>query len=96
MRRDDAIFNWLQIEIVREARPNDRSARDTVQFFEEMLREDHQVSSISKKLVKGVYHVEYQLEGEHEVKTIQFPQELAEKLLQDIMSEPKYNQSFDG
>jgi len=95
MRRDDAIFNWLQIEIVREARPSDRAAKDTVLFFEEMLRKDHQVISISKKLVEGFYHVEYQLQDDPKVRTMKFPREFAEKLLQDILSEPKYRQSFE-
>ncbi|SFJ05522.1 hypothetical protein [Thermoflavimicrobium dichotomicum] len=41
MQLKDALFNWLQIQIVWDARPSDRSARDTVLFFEEILREDH-------------------------------------------------------
>lgn len=94
MRRNEAIFNWLQIEIVREARPSDRSAKDTALFFEEMLREDHQVVSICKKRVGDVYHVDFQVEGQ-ELETLQFPREVAEKLLQDILSEPKYNQSYE-
>ena len=37
MKLTDALFNWLQIRIVGDARPRDRSARDTVQFFEQIL-----------------------------------------------------------
>lgn len=95
MRRDDAIFNWLQITIVQKARPNDRAAKETVQFFEEMLREDHHVIEISEQLVDGFYHVEYQIRDDQERKTIRFPREFAEKLLHDILSEPKYHQSFE-
>lgn len=93
MRLNDALFNWLQIELVREARPSDQSAKETVLFFEELLREDHQVTSITKNLVDHQYQVKYILKDEQ--KTANFPRELAEKLLQDILAEPRYNQSFD-
>ena len=94
MQLNDALFNWLQIELVREARPSDRSAKETVLFFEELLREDHQVASITKKLVEDQYHVEYVIADEP--KTVAFPCKLAQKLLQDILEEPRYNQSFDA
>lgn len=94
MQLNDALFNWLQIEIVREARPSDRSAKDTALFFEEILREDHKIISINKKLLHDVYQVEYQIKDQ-ELETKQFPQEVAEKLLRDILSEPRYNQSFE-
>lgn len=94
MRLNDALFNWLQIEIVREARPSDRSAADTVRFFEEMLREDHHVVSIHKQLKDTEYVLTYQVQDQEKEETITFPREAAEKLLQDILAEPKYNQSF--
>ncbi len=94
MRLNDALFNWLQIEIVREARPSDRSAKDTAEFFEKILREDHKITSIHKKLVNDRYLVEFQL-SDQQSETREFPKEVAEKLLYDIMAEPKYNQSFE-
>lgn len=93
MQLTDALFNWLQIQIVWEARPNDRSARDTVLFFEEMLREDHQVTQLTKKIDQHTYVIEYEQNGEAKSQT--FPREAAEQLLKDIMAEPKYNQSFE-
>ena len=33
MRLDDALFNWLQIQIVAEARPDDNAAAETRDFF---------------------------------------------------------------
>ena len=33
MRLDDALFNWLQIQMVAEAGPDDRAAAETRDFF---------------------------------------------------------------
>jgi hypothetical protein len=92
MQLKDALFNWLQIQIVWEARPSDRSARDTAYFFEEMLREDHQVTNLEKTAEKDRYVVQYELDGQ--VHTESFAREAAEQLIKDIMAEPKYNQTF--
>lgn len=90
MQQQDALFNWLQIQIVWDARPNDVSAKDTVEFFQAMLEEDHEITGIKMKKQDGQYHVSYHQKGEEH--SISFPQELAEKLLKDITEEPKYNQ----
>ncbi|MCH5584012.1 hypothetical protein MK805_03415 [Shimazuella sp. AN120528] len=90
MQQKDALFNWLQIKIVWEARPSDVSAKDTVEFFQTMLKEDHEVTAIEMKKQDHAYHVSYHQKGEEY--TISFPGELAEKLLKDITEEPKYNQ----
>ncbi|MGA8941392.1 MAG: hypothetical protein WB502_01545 [Thermoactinomyces sp.] len=93
MQLKDALFNWLQIRVVQDARPSDRSARDTVHFFEEILREDHGVEQLEKKIEENLYVVCYKQSGEEKVE--KFPREMAEKLLQDILAEPKYNQTFE-
>jgi hypothetical protein len=93
MQLTDALFNWLQIHIVWEARPSDRSAKDTVLFFEELLKEDHQVEQLEKEKNQGHYIVKFRLNGNEQ--TQMFPKEAAEKLLKDIISEPRYNQSFE-
>ncbi len=93
MQLKDALFNWLQIQVVQDARPSDRSARDTAQFFEEMLHDDHGVEQLEKQKEGNQYVVRYQQSGEK--KEEKFPKEIAEKLLQDILAEPKYNQTFD-
>jgi hypothetical protein len=92
VRLSDALFNWLQIQVVWDARPSDRSARDTVRFFEDMLREDHAVTGLTKRLDGDVYVVEYEREGGKE--EARFPREAADQLLKDILAEPRYNQSF--
>lgn len=93
MQFRDALFNWLQIQVVWEARPNDRSAHDTATFFEEMLREDHGVTQLVKEREQDVYRVQMVRDGHEESHT--FPCEAVDKLLHDIQSEPKYNQSFE-
>lgn len=92
LQTKDAIFNWLQIQIVWDARPSDRSAKDTAKFFEQMLKEDHHVLDLTSSLDKeaACYVVEYEQNGEKQKLT--FPKELAQKLLHDILQEPKYNQ----
>lgn len=93
MRLSDALFNWLQMHIVWKARQTDRSAKDTVLFFEEMLREDHQVEQLEIAIKEEQYEISFRCEGEKKQQF--FPIERAEKLLQEIMREPKYNQSFE-
>jgi hypothetical protein len=88
----DALFNWLQIQIVWKTRPDDGSAKDTVEFFRTMLIEDHEVTNIEMQHQQGEYQVIYHHKGEGQ--TVSFPEELAEKLLKDITDEPRYNQCF--
>lgn len=90
MQQKDALFNWLQIKVVWEARPSDVSAKDTVGFFQTMLEEDHEITNIIMKKQDQIYHVIYHQKGEEN--QVSFPGELAEKLLKDITDEPKYNQ----
>ncbi|KPC74815.1 hypothetical protein ADL26_10390 [Thermoactinomyces vulgaris] len=92
MQLKDALFNWLQIQVVWDKRPSDRSAKETVHFFEEMLREDHQVTIVEKKVEGDNYLITYEQAGEP--LQIAFPCDQADKLLNDIINEPKYNQSF--
>src|SRR5690606_5473288 len=89
MKLTDALFNWLQIRIVGDARPRDRSARDTVQFFEQILREDHQVKELRLESDDSVYRVHY-LQGE-EWKSRVFDRDSAEQLLGDSEPEPRSN-----
>lgn len=90
MKLQDALFNWLQMALVVEGRPDDRSAHETEAFFAEILREDHQLDHfeiISKD--EEMIHVRY---GNQETSHTQtFERLLAEQLLHDINSNPKYN-----
>ncbi len=90
MQLKNALFNWLQIKIVQEARPFDSSAKDTVDFFQTVLAEDHEVTELQMELNSNEYVISFNQQGQEQSQT--FSAELAEKLLKDITEEPKYNQ----
>ncbi|MFD0692776.1 hypothetical protein ACFQZT_01585 [Paenibacillus sp. GCM10027628] len=91
MKLQDALFNWLQMHIVAEARPDDEAARETRDFFAVILEEDHLVSNfhIMDQGDSPAIFIAYEQEGIS--KKQQFDRESAEKLLEDINSNPKYN-----
>jgi len=89
MRFDDALFNWLQIQIVADARPDDGAAAETRDFFLQILKEDHGVASVGiVKTDDTMIHVKYEREGR--TKTQLIPREAGEQLLADIEANPKY------
>ncbi|WP_281888169.1 hypothetical protein [Paenibacillus sp. YYML68] len=90
MKLQDALFNWLQISIVAEARPDDKAAAETRDFFEVILREDHHLVRFAYTHKGDLCQVEYELDGQALLKS--YPRELAEQLLEDINSNPKYNE----
>lgn len=86
----DAIFNWLQIKVVSDARPEDNAAKETLEFFEQILHEDHLLTEFSiTQIDETMYHVQYVKEGTS--KKQMFDKERIEQLLTDINSNPKYN-----
>ncbi|OYD07823.1 hypothetical protein [Paludifilum halophilum] len=93
MRLQEALFNWLQIKVVWEKRPKDRSAEETTRFFEEILVKDHHVEDIRVSKAEEAYTVFYRHDGEEH--TQRYDREQVDQLLVSIESEPKYNQSFD-
>lgn len=90
MKLMDALFNWLQIEVVAKARPDDRSARDTADFFRSILAEDHGVAELTYEKDTTMYHLRYTTAGEEKVQP--FPNEAVHALLDAITNEPKFNQ----
>ncbi|PTM59274.1 hypothetical protein [Desmospora activa] len=94
MTLKEALFNWLQIKVVWDARPQDRSAEETAHFFRKILEVDHGVEAIEVQLQKQAYHVHYRQSGsEHEVR---FERDHVKQLLTSIETEPKYNQNFSS
>ncbi|GED26133.1 hypothetical protein BAG01nite_22350 [Brevibacillus agri] len=89
MKRDDALFNWLQIQVVADARPDDQSAQETAAFFLQMLQEDHALSELAYRQEGGWYV----LTAKEEAATFErkYPAETVEFLLVAIENEPKYN-----
>jgi hypothetical protein len=91
MNLQDTLFNWLQMKIVAEARPDDRAAVDTLEFFDQILREDHKLSDFLLERKDGpMIHVRYESDGKSKLQM--FDRETAERLLTEIEENPKYNQ----
>jgi len=91
MNLQDALYNWLQIRIVAEGRPDDNAAKDTLAFFAQILEEDHHLSDVLiAGLDESLITVQFMQEGQ--AVSRQFPREAAEQLLADIRSNPKYNE----
>ncbi|MFC4103938.1 hypothetical protein [Paenibacillus xanthanilyticus] len=90
MRFEDALFNWLQIHMVAHARPDDRAAVDTLDFFRQLLAEDHEVSDIRVERVDDtMIHIRIEQGGRSKLQM--FDRAAGEQLLADINSNPKYN-----
>jgi len=90
MRFEDALFNWLQIQLVAEGRPEDGAAAETRDFFLQILTEDHHVAGIAiEKVDDSMIHIRYEKEGRSKIHMI--PREAGEQLLNDINENPKYN-----
>jgi len=90
MTLQDALFNWLQIRIVSEARPDDLSAKETLDFFGLILTEDHKLNNLKvTDSDETKISISYEHEGKNEVQT--FHRERAVQLLKEIEENPKYN-----
>jgi hypothetical protein len=86
----DALFNWLQMKIVSDARPLDGAAKETLDFFGIILTEDHHLSEIDAGIEDETkLYIRYNVNGESTKQS--FDRERAEQLLTDINSNPKYN-----
>lgn len=90
MKRDDALFNWLQIQVVADARPDDQSAQETAAFFLQMLQEDHALGELAYRLEGGWYVLTAKQDGTEPLER-KYPAEMVESLLVAIENEPKFN-----
>jgi hypothetical protein len=91
LKMQDALFNWLQIKTVSDARPDDAAAKETLEFFAEILRDDHHLSQFHiKQADDTMYYVQYESDGK--VKTQMYEREAVDQLLLDINANPKYNE----
>lgn len=83
----DAIYNWLTIKVVYDQRPDDTAAKDTVELFDQILKEDHHVEDLTFTRDEEMYLVNYSINGE--AKTHRFPTELIEVMINQINQEPE-------
>jgi hypothetical protein len=82
----DALYNWLSIKIVCDARPDDTAARETLDLFEDIITNEHHLSSIEITTDESMYYVSYIQNSES--KKTRFPRDLIEVMLRQINQEP--------
>jgi hypothetical protein len=90
MKLNDALFNWLQIRVVADARPHDRSAADTADFFLDILVNDHQIAELTYEKDEISYTLQCRVNGEPKMQ--RYDRETVDALLVAIENEPKYNE----
>ena len=88
----DAIYNWLTIKVVSDARPDDTAAKDTSDLFLEILTNEHHLSGIEVTTDETFYYVSYLLDGESQKK--RFPIEVIEFFLEQINKEPEKYENY--
>jgi hypothetical protein len=82
----DVLYNWLSIKVVCDARPEDTAARETLDLFVGIIKDEHHLTDIEVTTDEVMYYVSYTLEGES--KKTRFPRELIEVMLNQINEEP--------
>ncbi|MEH7110777.1 hypothetical protein V7124_00225 [Neobacillus niacini] len=82
----DALYNWLSIKVVCDARPEDTAARETLDLFDGIIKDEHKLTNIVVTTDEMMYYVSYTQEGES--KKTRFPRELIEVMLNQINQEP--------
>jgi hypothetical protein len=82
----DALYNWLSIKIVCDARPDDTAARETLDLFEDIITNEHHLSGIEITTDESMYYVSYIQNSES--KKTRFPRDLIEVMLRQINQEP--------
>jgi CRISPR/Cas system CSM-associated protein Csm2 small subunit len=88
----DALYNWLTIKVVCDARPEDTAAKETLEFFDDMLTNQHHVSNLETTTDEMMYYLSYQ-QGE-EIKKARYPRELIEIMLDQINNEPEKYENY--
>ncbi len=94
MSLQDALSNWLSIQLVVELRTDDEAAKETADWFLEVLLEDHQVTSPSYQYDKETerYQVLFTQEGTQKSK--EYPSDYAEVILRQIKENPEQFKNY--
>jgi hypothetical protein len=88
----DALYNWLTIKVVLNARPDDTAARETTELFEEILLSQYEVIDLEISKDDKMYHVSYKQAGE--AKKDRFPIILANITLDQINENPERYENY--
>jgi len=88
----DAMYNWLSIKVVCDARPDDTAAMETEKAFYRILVEDYKVSSMQIRQEEELYIITYIINDEE--LTYRFPCELIECILVSINENPQRYRNY--
>ncbi|KOO50604.1 hypothetical protein [Priestia koreensis] len=88
----DALYNWLTIKKVADARPDDYAAQETFTLFDHMLKDDHHVENVTIIEHEEMYEVIYSRQQEE--KKTRFPKELVDAMYDHIKREPEKFKSY--
>jgi len=83
----DALYNWLTIKVVADARPDDGAAQETEHLFRKILKDDFSVTNLNISRDDIMYHIAYERKSEQ--KMARFPVELIEVMLEQINGDPE-------
>ena len=89
----DALYNWLSIKVVHDARPDDHAAKETVHTFYQILEKDYQINSIQVEAQEELYYVHYDQNGTQG--KYRFPRELIDCILDSINVNPERYKNFE-
>jgi len=90
MKLVDALSNWLSIKKVHEERPHDMAAKETFEFFSEILTEDHHVKIQSVSNSGPFYIVLFEVDGVENSE--RFFTDVIDALYEGIQNEPRFNE----
>lgn len=82
----DAVYNWLSIKIVSDARPADLAAVETEKMFFSILETEYALSNIEIHKDEQMYYVSFLKAGQEE--KLRFPRDFVEVMLNQINEAP--------
>ncbi len=88
----DALYNWLSIKVVSDARQDDQAAKETVDMFWNVLQADFQVTALQVDEEEEVYMVHYTTKNR--TGSQRFPRELIDCMLQSINENPERYKNY--
>ncbi|MGN1401851.1 MAG: hypothetical protein ACI4XL_10145 [Bacillus sp. (in: firmicutes)] len=89
----DALYNWLSIKVVSDARPDDKAAKETTNMFRDILHQDHHISDIQIEKQEDMYRLAYIQSGE--AGKARFPVDLIDCMLDSINEHPERYKNYN-
>jgi hypothetical protein len=88
----DVLYNWLTIKVVVDERPDDLAANDTLELFNSMLNEEHDIDHVEIEKDETMYYLIYKKDGE--MKKTRFPAELIDVMINQINDDPEKYKNY--